>query len=83
MINCRRLRWTGHVAREEVSRSAFKIFTSKTIAKSPLGMPRHRWEDNNKMDIKEIVNTSNWIDSSHDSDYWRALLNVTLNLRVS
>ena len=43
-----------------------------------------RWEDNIKMDLKEIgVNVRNWIDSVQDRDYWRALVNATLNLRVT
>ena len=43
----------------------------------------HRWEENIKMDLKEIVvNTRNWVDSDEDRDYWRALVNAALNLRV-
>ena len=38
---------------EEV-RSAFKILTGKTTGKRPLGRPRHRWEDNIRMDLEEI-----------------------------
>ena len=35
------------------------------------------------MDFKEIgINTSNWIDSAQDRDYWRALLNAALNFRI-
>ena len=42
-----------------------------------------RWEDNIIMDLKEIgVNTRNWIYSAQDTDYWRALGNAALNLRV-
>ena len=52
MIKCRRLRWTGHVARMEEGRSTFKILTGKPTGKRPLG--RHRWEDNIRMDVKEI-----------------------------
>ena len=41
------------------------------------------WEDNIRKDLKEIsTNTRNWVDSGHDRDYWRALLNVVLNLWV-
>ena len=37
-----------------------------------------------KMDLKETaINTRNWVDLAEDRDYWRALVNVTLNLRVS
>ena len=43
-----------------------------------------RWEDNIKMDLKEIgVNVRIWIDSSQDRDYWRVLVNLALNLRVT
>ena len=45
--------------------------------------PRNRWEDNIRMDFEEIrVNARNWVDSAKDRDYWRALVNATLNLRV-
>ena len=41
-----------------------------------------RWEDNIKMDLKEIgVDVRSWIDSAQDRDYWRALVNAVLNLR--
>ena len=64
-------------------RNAFKISTGKPTGKRPLGRPRSRWEDNIRMDLKEIgINTRNWIDSTHDSCSWRALVNTALNLRV-
>ena len=56
-------------------RSAFKILTGKPIGKIHLGRPRHRWEDNIRMDLKEIgINVRNWVDLAQDRDYW--------NLRV-
>ena len=54
VIISRRLRWAGHVARMEEGRSAFKMFTGKPTGKRPLGRPRRRWEDNIRMDLKEI-----------------------------
>ena len=64
-------------------RSALEILTSKLIGKRPLGKPRRRWEDNIRMGLKEIGrNTWNLVDSDQDRDYWRALLNKALNLRV-
>jgi len=60
------LRWAGHVARMEEGRSAFKILTGKPTGKRPLGRPRRRWEDDLRMDFKEIsINTKNWVDSAH------------------
>ena len=77
MIKSRRLRWTGHVARMEESRSAFRVLTGNPTGKRPLGRPRHRWKDNIKMDFKEIgINTRNCVDLHHDRDYWKALVNV-------
>ena len=46
VIKSRRLRWTGHVAKMEEGRSAFKILTGKPTGNIPLGRPRRRWEDN-------------------------------------
>jgi hypothetical protein len=35
------------------------------------------------MDLEEIgINVSNWVDSAQDTDYWRALVNMTLDSRV-
>ena len=67
----------------EEGRSAFKILTGKPTGKRPLRRPRRTWEDNIRTDLKEIgINTRNWIDSAQDRDYWRALVNATMNLRV-
>ena len=64
-------------------RSAFKILTSKSTGKRPLGSPKGRWEDNIRMDLEEIgINAGNWVDSAQDRNYWRALVNATLNLWV-
>ena len=83
MIKYRRLRWAGHVARMEESWSAFKILTGNPTGNRTLGRPRRRWEDNFRMDLEEIgINAGNWVDSAQDRDYWRALVNVALNLRV-
>ena len=38
----------------EEGRSAFKILTGKPTGKRPSGRPRHRWEDNIRMDLEEI-----------------------------
>ena len=74
------MRWAGHVARIEESRSAFNILTGKPTGKKPLGRPRRRWEDNIRMDLEEIgINAGNWVDSAQDRNYWRALVNAALN----
>ena len=82
VIKSRRLRWAGHVTRMEEGRSAFKILTRKPTRKRPLGRPRRRWEDNIRMDLEDIgINAGYWVDSAQDRNYWRALVNATLNLR--
>ena len=66
-----------------VSSGAFKILTGKHTGKRPLRRSRHRWEDNIRMHLEEIgINAGNWVDSAHDKDYWRTLVNAALNLRV-
>ena len=67
----------------EEGRSAFKILTGKPTGKRPFGRPRHRCEDNIRMDLEEIgINAGNWVDSAQDRNYWRALVNAALNFRV-
>ena len=63
IIKSRRLKWAGHV--EEEGKSPFKILTDTPTAKRPLGRPIRRWEDNIRMDFKEIHINTIWIDSAH------------------
>ena len=67
----------------EGGRCAFTILTGIPAGKRLLGNPRRRWEENIGMDLKEIgTNTRNWVNLAQDKDYWRALVNAALNLRV-
>jgi len=55
----------------------------KPEGKRPLGRPRHRWEDNIKMDLQEVgYEGMDWIELAQDRDRWWALVNVVMNLRV-
>jgi hypothetical protein len=55
----------------------------KPEGKRPLERPRLRWEDNIKMDLREIEwGGMDWIDLAQDRDQWRALVNTEMNLRV-
>ena len=55
-----RLRWAGHVVWKEGN--SFNILVGKPIGKRPLGISRHRWEENIRIDLKEIgINKGNWI----------------------
>ena len=63
------VRWVGHVARMEEDRSAFKIVTGKPTSKRLLGRPRHRLDENIRMDPKETrISKGNWVDSAQDGD---------------
>jgi hypothetical protein len=63
--------------------NAFKIWVGKPEWKRPLGRPKHRWEDNIKMDLREIRwNGMNWIKLAQNRDLWRALVNRVRNLSV-
>jgi hypothetical protein len=51
VIKSRRLRWAGHVARMGERRGAYRALVGKPKGRRPLERPRHRWEDNIKMDF--------------------------------
>jgi hypothetical protein len=62
--------------------NAYRIRVGKAEGKRPLGRPRHRWVNNNKMDLREIEwDGMDWIDLALDRDQWRALVNTVMNLR--
>jgi hypothetical protein len=55
----------------------------KPEGKRPLGRPRCRWVDNNKLDLREIGwDGIDLVDLAQDRDQWRALVNMIKNLRV-
>jgi hypothetical protein len=62
MIKARRMRWAGHVARIGDGRGVYRVLVGRPRGKRPLGRPRRRWEDNIKMDLREIgIDGANWI----------------------
>ena len=50
----RRMRLVGHIACMGVRRGVCGVLVGKPEGKRPLGRPRHRWEDNIKMDRQEV-----------------------------
>jgi hypothetical protein len=54
VIKARRMRWAGHVARMGEVRGAYNILVGRPEGRRPLGRTRRRWEDNIKMDLREI-----------------------------
>jgi hypothetical protein len=64
-------------------RGAYNILVGRPEGRRPLGRPRRRWEDNIKMDLKEIgFGDVDWIHWAQDRDRWRALVYTIMNLRV-
>jgi hypothetical protein len=64
-------------------RGVYRVLVGKPEGKRPLGIPRHTWEDNIKMDLQEQGSEgTDWIELAQDRDRWRALVNAELNLRV-
>jgi hypothetical protein len=75
--------WVGHVACVGERRGVYRILVGKLEGKRPLGRPRHRWEDNIKMDLKEVECWGiDGIDLAQDRDRWRALVNAVMSFRV-
>jgi hypothetical protein len=83
VIKTRRMRWARHVACMGEVRGAYNILVCKPVGRRPLGRPRHRWEDNIKMDLGEIgFGDVDWILLAQDRDRWRALVNTVMSLQV-
>jgi hypothetical protein len=83
IIKSRRMRWAGHVARMGEKRNVYRLLVGKPEGRRPLGRPRRRWRDNNKIDHLEIgLGVMDWIGLAQDRYRWRALVNAVMNLRV-
>jgi hypothetical protein len=64
-------------------RGVYRVSVGKPEGKRPLRRPRRRWEDNIKLDLREIgIDGVNWIRLAEDIVQWRALMNTVMNLRV-
>ena len=75
VVKSRRMRWTGHVARMGEDRGVQRVLVGKPEGKKPLGRPKHRWEDNIKMDLQEVGGgRGDWMELAQDRDRWWALV---------
>ena len=80
VIQSRRMRWAGHVARmgEE-----YRVLVGKLEGKRPLGRLRRRWVVNIRMDLQEVgCGYMDWIGLAQDRDRWRTLVSAVMNLGV-
>jgi hypothetical protein len=82
VIKSRRMRQVGHVAHMEKGRGAYRVFVGMPEGKRLLGRLRHRWEDNIKMDLREIgIDGVNWIQLAQNRVQWRAFVSTVMNLQ--
>jgi hypothetical protein len=63
-------------------RGVHRVLVGKSEVKRLLGRPRHRWEDNIKMDLQELGGSGDWMELAHGRDRWWALVHTVMNFRV-
>ena len=71
------------MARVEEGTGVHKVLVGKPEGKIPLGRPRHRWENNMKVDLEEVGRgCGDWMELAKDRDRWRALVSTVMNFWV-
>jgi hypothetical protein len=64
-------------------KGVYRVLVGKSEGRRPLGRPRHRWEDNIRMDLREVgCRGVDWMELAQDRYMWRALVSAVMNLRV-
>jgi hypothetical protein len=64
-------------------RGVYRVLVGRPEGKRPLERQRRRWEDNIKMNLREIgIDRANMIQLAQDRVQWRACVNTVMNLRV-
>jgi hypothetical protein len=77
------MRWVGHVAHMEEEKNVYRVLVGRPKGRRPLVRPRRKWEDNLKLDLREIgIDGANWIQLAQDRVQWRDFVNMVMNLRV-
>ena len=77
------MRWAKHVARMVEGRGVYRVLVWKPEGRRPLRRPRRRWEDNIRMDLREVeCGCVDWMEMVQDMDRWWPLVNAVMNLRV-
>ena len=63
-------------------RGVYRVLVGKPEGKRPLERPRRRWEDNIKMDLREVGGGGDWMELAQDRGRLRALVNTVMKFRV-
>ena len=72
------------MARMVEGRVVYRVLVERPEGKRPFGRPRHRWEDNIKIDLEEVRRgRGDWIELAQDGDRWRALVSTVMNFRFA
>jgi hypothetical protein len=83
MIKSRRKRWAGHVTRMGEVRNVYRILVGIPDRTRQLGRCKSSWEDNIRMDLREIIREGpDWMRVDQDRDTWRGLVNTAMNFCV-
>jgi len=78
-----KMRWAGQVPCMGEGRDVYRVLVEKPEGRRPRGRPRRRWEDNIRMDLREVgCGCVDWMELAQDRDRWRALVSAVMNLRV-
>jgi hypothetical protein len=79
-----RMIWAGNLARMREKRNSYRILVGKPESMRSLGRSRCRWEDNIKIELREIGwSNMDWIDVDKDINKCRAPVFTAMSIRVS
>ena len=80
VIKSREVSWAGNVAHMGERRGIYRVLVGKPEVKRPFGKPRHRREDNIKMDLQEVGCVCvDWIELAQDRNKMQALVYAVMN----
>ena len=64
-------------------RGVYRVLLGKPEGRRPLGRPRHRCVENNRMDLQEVrCGYMDWIGLAQDRDSWQTLVSAVMNFRI-
>jgi hypothetical protein len=83
VIKSRGMRWVEHVTCMGEGRGVHRVLVGRPECKKSLGRSRHRWEDNIRLDLREMgIGGANWIHMAQDRVQWLAFVKTMMNLQI-